>query len=185
MASRRRPLRTAAVVGGLFVLGPAATVLACLTSITSFAAYMDVHGVIVAMRVAVVAAVAVVVIPLAWGIGAARCERIARKAHLAQLAALNALRHAAAIAPANLVAELHALDDVRVTVDHDFGSGAVCQHCGHAPAVVRVYGEPASRHMFPLELAEVCVADALDAARQALGEQDEYSRSPIRIEVAA
>lgn len=89
MPSRRHPLRTAAMVAGLCVLGPAATVLACLTSITSFAAYMDVHGVIVAMRCAVVAAVAVVVIPLAWGIAAARCEHIEREAHRARLAALS------------------------------------------------------------------------------------------------
>lgn len=94
-------------------------------------------------------------------------------------------RQRRAVATAGLVAALRGLADVRVTVDREFGKGAVCQRCGTASAVVRVYGEPAPRHMFPLELAEVCAVDALPAARQALGEQDEFSRSPIRIEVAA
>jgi len=88
-------------------------------------------------------------------------------------------------ASARLVAALRALDEMLVTADRKFGRGAVCQHCGARPAVVRVYGEPAGRHVFPLELAEVCAADALPAARQAISEQDEFSRSPIRIEVAA
>jgi hypothetical protein len=104
---------------------------------------------------------------VAWGVW--HCHRINRRV----------------VAPTQLVVALRSLHDVRVSTDHEFGTGAVCQHCGCRPAVVRVYGKPASRHMFPLELAEVCAADALAAARQAISEQDEFSRSPIRIEVAA
>lgn len=94
-------------------------------------------------------------------------------------------RRRRAVAPAPLVAALRELPDVRVTVDRDFGVGAMCGECGVRPAVVRVYGEPATRHLFPLQLAEVCARDALTAAHQALSEQDEQSRSPITIEVAA
>lgn len=84
MADRKRLLRLATVL----VVGPAVTVLAALGSITSFAADMDVHGATIAMRFAAVAAIAVVLIPFAWWIGSTLCERIDRKAHRTQLAAL-------------------------------------------------------------------------------------------------
>jgi hypothetical protein len=95
VADRRRLLRTAATVAAVVVIGPAVTVLTGLASIASFAAYMDVHGATVTMRIAAVGAVAVVVVPLGLVIGGALCERIERKAHRARLAALNSPRHAA------------------------------------------------------------------------------------------
>lgn len=84
-----------------------------------------------------------------------------------------------------LLASIRALSDVRVDLDHDFGTAA-CPLCDDdSPAVVRVYGEPAARHLYPVELVEVCAVHAVATAARALSEQDEYSRSPIRIEVAA
>lgn len=70
------------------VIGPVATVAIALGCITSFAAYMDVHGALAGMRIAAVGAIAVVLVPLAWWAGAALCDRIDRKAHRAQSAAL-------------------------------------------------------------------------------------------------
>lgn len=77
------------------VIGPAVTIVSCLGGITSFAAYMDVHGALAGMRIAAVGAIAVVVIPLGWWIGAVLCDRIERKTHRADLAALNSPRHIA------------------------------------------------------------------------------------------
>lgn len=86
MANRKRPALWA--VAGMFVVGPAISILIGLGGIASFAAYMDLHGFNAAMRVAVVGAVACVVIPTGAGVIVWRLNRIEAQKHAAQLAAL-------------------------------------------------------------------------------------------------
>jgi uncharacterized membrane protein YdfJ with MMPL/SSD domain len=88
MNDPRAKVRTVVRAAVVFVLGSAVTVLAGLGSITSFATYMDVHGVTTAMRFAAVGAIAVVVIPAGIGVAVKRLDRIEAKKHRARLAAL-------------------------------------------------------------------------------------------------
>jgi hypothetical protein len=88
---RRNRLLGIVAAAGLCVLVPAVT----LGSITTWAAYMDLHGLTAAMRVAVVGAVACVVVPLGVWVASTVCHRIDAKTHRAHLAALNSPRHAA------------------------------------------------------------------------------------------
>lgn len=84
---RKRLLATAAVAT-FIVAGPVVTVVFGLGGISALAAYMDLHGFTTAVRVAVVGAVAVVVVPLGWAVGGALCGRIEAKADRRQLASL-------------------------------------------------------------------------------------------------
>lgn len=83
---RRSRLLAAAAVAGLCALIP----VVALGSITTWAAYMDLHGFTAAMRVAATGAVACVVVPLGVWVASTVCDRIDAKAHRARLRAINA-----------------------------------------------------------------------------------------------
>lgn len=83
---RRRVLVGLLAALGVFVAIP----VICLGGITSFAAFMDLHGLPATMRIAVVGAVACPLVPLAYWICTAPGERRAAKAHKARIRALRA-----------------------------------------------------------------------------------------------
>lgn len=86
---RKRLLAVAAITAGC-VIGVTATIVTCLGGVTSLGAYMDLHGFTAAMRLAVVGAVAVVVIPLGAWVCAKQRDRAAERARRAQMRALSA-----------------------------------------------------------------------------------------------
>lgn len=81
---RKRPLALLVLLAACVVASP----LLALGGIVSFAALMDLHGFTVTMRIAVVGAVAVIVVPACIFVGVFLCGRIDAKKHKAQLAAL-------------------------------------------------------------------------------------------------
>ena len=78
---------------------------------------------------------------------------------------------------------------VAIVEDRDYGVPEQCEYCGMAGALgtVRVYGEPGGycSDIAPVELVEICQQCAPDLILRAVAEQDERSRRPIRVEVAA
>lgn len=160
----------------LIAAGAVAIVVLVPSAWLLMAAYIQEHGVIAAMQAGAVAVETIVIAPLGWWIAEWLCRRIDAKADR---------RHRAGLARRCLHA-IRALPDVKVTTDRAFGV-AECLMCDldGLPAAVRVYGDPALRHQNPVELAEVCAIHALSVIQRALSEQDEQSRYPIRVEVAA
>lgn len=78
------------------------------------------------------------------------------------------------------------LDGVLLQRDPGWGDHDQCEFCGLVDRIctVRIYGQPASRIPFPLELAECCRTCAPALIDRALSEQAEWSRAPITVEVA-
>jgi hypothetical protein len=85
--AKPRTITKIAIGAAVVVLGPVFTVVDVLGGITVLAAEADLHGVIPAMRIAIVACVLVVVVPLGWWVGAKLLGRINAHEHRGESAA--------------------------------------------------------------------------------------------------
>lgn len=60
-----------------------------------------------------------------------------------------------------------------------------CERCGEAPAVLRVYGQPALDTEHPVECEQVCGTCGPWIVTLALEQQDPWSGRPIQVEIQA